>query len=146
MLPTQYDEARADGFNSGLRISARRVAELEAEVARLKEENESLNLDLCRLWPSTSVKISELLEENARLTAALKGLHDDEAEYQRINQSGGYDNHWMRAARDVLSGSRAALDELLAKERKAGAAEDILSGKQTCKCLTGPENGSKLSA
>jgi hypothetical protein len=42
-------------------------------------------------------------ERREHLEAALRGLHDDIAEYQRINNLGGFDNHWMRAARAALS-------------------------------------------
>ena len=41
-------------------------------------------------------------EEVKRLREALQGLHDDVAEYQRLNNLGGYDNHWMVAARSAL--------------------------------------------
>lgn len=37
------------------------------------------------------------------LLAALKGLHDDIAEYARINNLGGFDNHWMKAARAAIA-------------------------------------------
>ena len=37
------------------------------------------------------------------LRSALRGLHDDIVEYQRINHLGGYDNHWMLAARAALA-------------------------------------------
>lgn len=37
------------------------------------------------------------------LLAALKGLHDDIAEYARINNLGGFDNHWMLAARAAIA-------------------------------------------
>lgn len=36
------------------------------------------------------------------LIAALSQLHDNLAEYQRINNLGGYDNQDMRQARDAL--------------------------------------------
>jgi len=41
--------------------------------------------------------------ERDRLREALQGLHDDCADYQRINNLGGYDNHWMKAARAALA-------------------------------------------
>ena len=44
----------------------------------------------------------EARAEIERLRSALRGLHDDIVEYQRINHLGGYDNHWMRAARAIL--------------------------------------------
>jgi hypothetical protein len=37
------------------------------------------------------------------LLAALKGLHDDLAEYSRINDLGAYDNHWMQRAREAIA-------------------------------------------
>ena len=45
----------------------------------------------------------ELRAEVERLRSALRGLHDDIVEYQRINHLGGYDNHWMLAARAALA-------------------------------------------
>ena len=44
--------------------------------------------------------------EIERLRAALEMLHDDVAEYQRINKLGGYDNHVMRVARAALLPTR----------------------------------------
>lgn len=51
----------------------------------------------------------EVAWDNARLIAAapelleaLQGLHDDIAEYQRINHIGGYENHSMRIARAAI--------------------------------------------
>ena len=41
--------------------------------------------------------------ENERLRFALQGLHDDNADYLRINNLGGYDNHWMVIARAALA-------------------------------------------
>ncbi len=40
--------------------------------------------------------------ENVRLRAALKGLHDDNMDYLTLNNLGGADNHWMKAARAAL--------------------------------------------
>ena len=45
----------------------------------------------------------EAIAEVERLRSALRGLHDDIVEYQRINHLGGYDNHWMLAARAALA-------------------------------------------
>ena len=45
----------------------------------------------------------EARAEVERLRSALRGLHDDIVEYQRINHLGGYDNHWMLAARAALA-------------------------------------------
>ena len=38
------------------------------------------------------------------LRFVLKGLYEDILEYQTINHLGGYNNHWMKAARKVLYG------------------------------------------
>lgn len=44
------------------------------------------------------------LEEIARqLAFALKGLYEDQVDYLKLNNLGGMDNHWMRAARIALS-------------------------------------------
>ena len=37
-----------------------------------------------------------------RLRSALQGLHDDIADYAKINNLGGYDNHWMKEARTAI--------------------------------------------
>jgi hypothetical protein len=47
-------------------------------------------------------RVAELEAEREALRAALRMLHDDVAEYQRINHLGGYDNHVMRVARAAL--------------------------------------------
>lgn len=49
----------------------------------------------------------EARAEVERLRSALRGLHDDIVEYQRINHLGGYDNHWMLAARAALAATEA---------------------------------------
>lgn len=36
------------------------------------------------------------------LEAALHGLYDDNVDYLRLNNLGGYDNHWLVAARIAL--------------------------------------------
>ena len=47
--------------------------------------------------------IVRCVNSHEALVAALKGLHDDIAEYARINNLGGFDNHWMKAARAALT-------------------------------------------
>ena len=47
--------------------------------------------------------IRRLTAERDALRFALQGLHDDNADYLRLNNLGGYDNHWMVAARLALS-------------------------------------------
>ena len=49
----------------------------------------------------------EARAEIERLRSALRGLHDDIVEYQRINHLGGYDNHWMLAARAALAATES---------------------------------------
>jgi len=49
----------------------------------------------------------EARAEVERMRGALRGLHDDIVEYQRINHLGGYDNHWMLAAREALAATEA---------------------------------------
>ncbi len=49
----------------------------------------------------------EAIAEVERLRSALRGLHDDIVEYQRINHLGGYDNHWMLAARAALAATES---------------------------------------
>lgn len=57
----------------------------------------------------------EVVEQQHR---ALKGLHDDNADYLRLNNLGGYDNHWMVAARAALS--------LMDKENAARVANESM--------------------
>jgi hypothetical protein len=48
--------------------------------------------------------LADAVAERDRMRAALQMLHDNTAEYQRINHLGGYDNHDMRVARAALNG------------------------------------------
>lgn len=47
-------------------------------------------------------KISEQAARIERLEAALRALHDEMDEYQRINNLSAYNNHVMRQARAAL--------------------------------------------
>lgn len=46
---------------------------------------------------------AHLIAAAPELYAALRMLHDDVADYQRINQLGGFDNHAMKAARAAIA-------------------------------------------
>ncbi len=41
------------------------------------------------------------------LEGALRGLYEDQVDYLTLNNLGGMDNHWMKAARAALSGARS---------------------------------------
>lgn len=47
--------------------------------------------------------IGTLRNSHADLLAALKALHDDIADYARINNLGGFDNHCMKQARAAIA-------------------------------------------
>jgi len=49
-----------------------------------------------------AAEIERLRAVNAELVEALQLLHDNIAEYARINNLGGFDNHDMRMARAAL--------------------------------------------
>lgn len=53
-------------------------------------------------------ELARLREVNAELRAALELLHDNIAEYARINNLGGFDNHDMKMARAALTKSKEA--------------------------------------
>ena len=63
--------------------------------------------DLERELATATRERDEARAEVERLRGALRGLHDDIVEYQRINHLGGYDNHWMLAAREALAATEA---------------------------------------
>lgn len=46
--------------------------------------------------------VDEGISHIRELEAALRGLHDDNVDYLRLNHLGGYDNHWLVAARKAL--------------------------------------------
>jgi len=74
------------------------IEALEAELSEAKKVF-SETFDAARKWRAKS----EALEaEVKRLRDALQGLHDDVAEYQSINNLGGYNNHWMVIAHKAL--------------------------------------------
>ncbi len=56
----------------------------------------------------------ELKRLNAKvvqLEFALKGLHDDQVDYLTLNNLGGINNHWLKAAREALSITLETKDE-----------------------------------
>lgn len=57
----------------------------------------------CALTEQAATRIEELAREVGRLRWALQGLHDDNIDYLTRNNLGGYDNHWMKAARAALT-------------------------------------------
>lgn len=44
------------------------------------------------------------------VAAVLLGLYEDNVDYLRLNNLGGYDNHWLKAAREVLGMTAAQRD------------------------------------
>ena len=54
-------------------------------------------------YDELTAQLAAARAENERLRFALQGLHDDNADYLRINNLGGYDNHWMVIARAALA-------------------------------------------
>jgi hypothetical protein len=47
-------------------------------------------------------ELKRLNEKVGRLEFVLKGLHDDQVDYLRLNSLGGINNHWLKAAREEL--------------------------------------------
>ncbi len=77
------------------------------EVVHLSTEKGAASRVVARVtcrqgWLMEQHANAELVMAAPDLLGALKGLHDDIAEYARINQLGGWDNHWMRAARAAI--------------------------------------------
>jgi hypothetical protein len=60
-------------------------------LSRVNVPNERLDAD------------ARLIAAAPDLLAALQGLHDDVADYIKLNNLGGYDNHWMLAARAAIA-------------------------------------------
>jgi hypothetical protein len=53
------------------------------------------------------IAVVRVRTERDVLLRTLRGLHDDVAEYARINNLGGFGNHWLTAARVVLEKAEA---------------------------------------
>jgi hypothetical protein len=79
-----------------LMAAAVEIERLTAERAQLiAANNAALEFCIARRW--------KLQAQRDKLVAALQGLHDDNADYLRLNNLGGYDNHWMQTARATLA-------------------------------------------
>lgn len=82
---------------------------LSAELAQARQELSDAKVVIRELRsinvePGISLgKAREWRQRVELLETALRGLHDDVAEYQQINNLGGYDNHWMITARAALA-------------------------------------------
>lgn len=68
-------------------------------------ENRALAAGLAQMQVKLDVALMACGEHKVRvaaLEAALRGLYDDNVDYLRLNHLGGYDNHWLVAARKAL--------------------------------------------
>lgn len=65
--------------------------------------NSAVAIEMARRIDVVARRASTTEASRDELARALKGLHDDIAEYARINNLGGFDNHWMKAARAALA-------------------------------------------
>jgi hypothetical protein len=66
-------------------------------------------IDLVLEWcVKAEPEIEGLRASHAELLAAVKLFHDNTAEYQKINNLGGYDNHDMRMARAAIAEAEKA--------------------------------------
>ena len=109
-----YFEGRFDGESDEL-CALRLTLARERDEARAIANDRDAMVDhrdraLTAMYQRVDVITQERDEARAeieRLRSALRGLHDDIVEYQRINHLGGYDNHWMLAARAALAATEA---------------------------------------
>ncbi len=65
-----------------------------------------------------------LIAAAPELLRCLQQLHDDIAEYARINNLGGYDNHVMRQARSAMALARGEA-QTVSDDRPASAADSV---------------------
>jgi hypothetical protein len=71
------------------------------------DSEECLNSEpLCTMNYQDAAFIVSAVNTHDALVAALQSLHDNLAEYQRINNLGGYDNQDMQQARAALELAR----------------------------------------
>ena len=109
-----YFEGRFDGESDEL-CALRLTLARERDEARAIANDRDAMVDhrdraLTAMYQRVDVitqERDEAIAEVERLRSALRGLHDDIVEYQRINHLGGYDNHWMLAAREALAATEA---------------------------------------
>jgi len=109
-----YFEGRFDGESDEL-CALRLTLARERDEARAIANDRDAMVDhrdraLTAMYQRVDVITQERDEARAeveRLRSALRGLHDDIVEYQRINHLGGYDNHWMLAARAALAATES---------------------------------------
>jgi hypothetical protein len=81
------------------------VEQLIQEVINVRAERDALaaKVDEAQAAAVTlSVKLGTAEDRVRELEAALRGLYDDNVDYLRLNNLGGYDNHWLVAARKAL--------------------------------------------
>ena len=58
---------------------------------------------MMQIMTTISLQDKPKREASKRLVDALRQLHDDIAEYAKINNLGGFNNHAMQAARAALA-------------------------------------------
>lgn len=101
-----FDSVRTSNLPQHRRDISRCI--VDVTCTRGKSEREQINsLYIAVCNPANMREVLAHIKvqdaEITRLRKALQMLHDDVADYQRINKLGGYDNHCMKLARVTLA-------------------------------------------
>jgi len=85
---------------------ARELAAWQSAAERFGSERDALHLQLAeseRISAARNKLNGELAMQVEAMREALQGLYDDNVDYLTLNNLGGIDNHWMKAARAALA-------------------------------------------
>lgn len=103
---TSADRARLD-LPSGDWVFCELVANDNRGMGYVEADGKDiLHVGEQSLWANQNRAIGHLSAAAPDLYEALQLLHDNIAEYARINNLGGFDNHDMKMAREALAKSR----------------------------------------
>jgi hypothetical protein len=76
-------------------------------MLKQRADFQRLATEACDQRDSLRAQIAARDERIKRLEEALRGLYEDQVDYLTLNNLGGMDNHWMKAARAALAKGEA---------------------------------------